>query len=41
MYTYFATNTHKLSKMVLEIKPYYVDIIMKRMYIVYKTKHTD
>ena len=41
MYTYFTTNTHKLSNMILEIKPYRVDIIMKHMYIVYKTKHTD
>ena len=26
MYTYFITNTHKLSNMILEIKPYHVDI---------------
>ena len=37
----FITNTHKLSNMVLEIKPYHVDIIMKQMWIVYKTKHTN
>ena len=27
----FTTNTHKLSNMILEIKPYHVDIIMKQM----------
>ena len=27
--------------MILEIKPYHVDIILTQMYIVYKTKYTD
>ena len=40
MYTYLP-RTHKFLNMILEIKPYHGDIIMKQMWIVYKNKHTD